>query len=187
VVDNNVAIITSANLTAGGLYRNYEYGLEVTEQTLVSRIRTDIHEYGLLGASVGYDRLRAFCSVAKELRQLFNRKLKTVSNKLAREFEEKVQTAEDELIRMRLTGGAMHTVFENTLMYLLKRHGPMTTRQLHPIIASIHSDLCDDTIDRVIDGQHFGKKWKHAVRTAQQHLKKNGFITLKDKRWALTD
>ena len=45
-------------------------------------------------------------------------------------------------------------------------------------VAAIHPDLCDDSVDRVINGIHFGKKWKHAVRTAQQSLKNKGTIVL---------
>jgi hypothetical protein len=55
----------------------------------------------------------------------------------------------------------------------------MPTAELHPLIQRIHPDLCDDSVDRVIDGKHFGKKWKHAVRTAQQHLKKIGKVELR--------
>ncbi|MEK7270344.1 MAG: hypothetical protein AAB215_05290 [Planctomycetota bacterium] len=50
-------------------------------------------------------------------------------------------------------------------------------------IQNIHPDICDDSIDRVIDGQHFGKKWKHFVRSAQQHLKQRGEIRLQNGRW----
>jgi hypothetical protein len=45
--------------------------------------------------------------------------------------------------------------------------------------------LCDDEVDRVIDGRHFGKKWKHAVRTAQQHLRRKGLIALEGELWRL--
>jgi len=61
----------------------------------------------------------------------------------------------------------------------------MSTEELHPLIQEAFPDLCDDDIDRIIDGRHFGKKWKHAVRTAQQHLKKKGLIKLKGGEWQL--
>lgn len=88
-------------------------------------------------------------------------------------------------MRLRLAGGAVHTVFARTIEYLLRRHGPMSTKQIHPLIASIPPDLCDDSVDRVIDGKRFGKKWKHAVRTAQQQLKKKGLIEYVDGAWRL--
>ncbi len=37
----------------------------------------------------------------------------------------------------------------------------------------------------VINVQHFGKRWKHAVRNAQQYLKRTGQIVFDGKRWAL--
>jgi len=63
--------------------------------------------------------------------------------------------------------------------------GPATAVELHTAVQKIHPDLCDDAVDRVIDGKHSGKKWKHAVRTAQQHLKKTGQIQLIEGRWQI--
>jgi hypothetical protein len=80
----------------------------------------------------------------------------------------------------------MHTVFAKTILYLLTHYGPLSTDQLHPKIKAINPDLCDDTIDRVIDGKSFGKKWKHAVRSAQQQLKKRGLVKLEGEHWRLT-
>lgn len=52
----------------------------------------------------------------------------------------------------------------------------MRTGELNPLIQQLIPDLCDDMIDRVIGGVHFGKKWKHFVRIAQQALKRDGII-----------
>ena len=62
----------------------------------------------------------------------------------------------------------------------------MSTEQLHLYVQQIHPDLCDDSIDRVIDGKHYGKKWKHYVRNSQQHLKAKGLIELTNGNWHLT-
>jgi len=183
VADEQVAIVTSANLTAGGLFRNYEYGIELSDCTLVRRMRKDILEYAELGAVVGRLELKAYCSAAIRLRGAFERNRRSVSADLQKEFKEKIRTVADDLIRLRLGEGALHTVFGKTIQYLLRRYGPMTTRRLHPLVASIHPDLCDDTVDRIIDGKRFGKKWKHAVRTAQQDLKKKGIIEFDGREW----
>jgi hypothetical protein len=45
--------------------------------------------------------------------------------------------------------------------------------------------MCDDSIDRVIDGVHFGKKWKHMVRNTQQFLKSRREIELREGLWRL--
>lgn len=185
VSDTKRAIITSGNLTAGGLMLNYEYGIQLTEPGVVEEVRRDVMNYADLGALVGVEQLLSYCQAAEKVRAAFQRQQNSAARALRQEFERTRRVAEDELIRMRLAGGAMHTVFAKTVLYLLQRHGPLRTEQIHGMIESIHPDLCDNSVDRVIDGKNFGKKWKHAVRTAQQNLKHKGLIELRNDRWAL--
>lgn len=187
IADSRMAIIGSANLTAGGLFQNHEYGVEVSDSALVQRIREDIVGYSELGATVAYDVLVRYSAIAEELRQFDAQQRSSASAIIRRHFQQTVRRAEDELVRARLSGGAVHTVFERTIEFLLRREGPLSTQQLHPMIAAIHPDLCDHTVDRVIDGKHYGKKWKHAVRTAQQHLKKRAIIREHGGVWQLTE
>ena len=72
-----------------------------------------------------------------------------------------------------------------TILYLL-RDGPMATTEIHSHIQNIHPDLCDDDIDRVINGIHHGKRWKHLVRAAQKHLKDREMIDRSGRKWHLT-
>lgn len=181
IADGKVAIITSANLTAGGLYHNYEYGVEIDDRSSVRRIRDDIIAYSELGASLDRVRLETYCKAASELQDTYQRRQSSLST----EFARKIQAAEDDLIRFRLAGRPVTHVFEQTILYLLRTHGPLATVELHPKIKEIHPDLCDDTVDRVIDGHHHGKKWKHAVRTAQSHLKANGRVVFDGRVWSL--
>jgi hypothetical protein len=60
----------------------------------------------------------------------------------------------------------------------------LMTVTLHDLIEQIHPDLCDNSVDRIIDGKRFGKKWKHAVRTAQQQLKRKGLVTIENGAWS---
>jgi hypothetical protein len=187
IADDRAAIITSGNLTAGGLVSNFEYGVAFDEPSLVERVKNDLEEYASLGAILGDEQLASFCEASERVRHAFREQTANVARKVREEFQRQARIAEDQLIRARLAGGATHTVFAKTILYLLKRHGPLKTVEQHPLIQAIHPDLCDDSIDRVIDGQHFGKKWKHAVRTAQQQLKAAGRIELgQDRRWVLT-
>jgi len=186
VVDQKIAIVTSANLTAGGLEHNYEYGIKISELLIVKEIAQDIISYSDLGAMISPQNLDNYSHIADRLRNTYKKQQNSIVKSVRKEFEKEILSAEDELIRMRLSGGAMHTVFAKTILYLLKRYGPLPTEQMHPKIEVIHPDLCDNNIDRVIDGKHFGKKWKHAVRTAQQQLKKTGLIFLSGDRWTLS-
>jgi len=184
IADENAAIVTSANLTAGGLFRNFEFGIQLRGNQIVCGICKDITDYGALGAEVPLNQLRAFCEVANELLGLFERQRRQ-TRLVTQEFQRSFRSAEDTLIRLRLAGGPIHTVFARTIEYLLRSRGAMTTEQMHPLIQAIHPDLCDDSIDRVIDGKRFGKKWKHAARTAQQQLKKRVIVKYESGLWWL--
>ena len=185
VSDAKRAVITSGNLTAGGLMLNYESGVQITDPEVVDEVRRDVINYADLGALVNAEQLLSYCQAAEKVRAAFQRQQNSAAKALRQEFERTRRVAEDELIRMRLAGGAMHTVFAKTVLYLLQRHGALRTEQIHGMIESIHPDLCDNAVDRVIDGKSFGKKWKHAVRTAQQNLKHKGLIELRNDRWTL--
>ena len=106
---------------------------------------------------------------------------------IGRDFDVVAREVRDQLVKLRLREGPMHAVFAATIEFLIRQHGPLATKELHERTAAIHPDLCNDDIDRIIDGRSFGKKWKHALRSAQQHLKKQGRIQLSDGRWELVE
>ena len=184
VKDSEKAIVTSGNLTAGGLDTNYEYGLKVLDAPTAAAINCDITEYAGLGALVPVETLDIYSKKAVELRDLYKAQERELRRADTR-FRNALRGAADDLTRLRLAGGPMHTVFAATILYLLAKHGPLLTIDLHPRVEAMHPDLCDNSVDRVIDGKRFGKKWKHAVRTAQQQLKKRGRIALIDDKWTL--
>lgn len=187
VADDERAIVTSANLTAGGLYRNLEYGIEIDDASVVRGIKTDLIAYAQLGASVPQEQLVRYAEAVDRLHVSLVREQLAARVSLRERFRESLGMIEDDLLRLRLAGGAVHTVFAKTVEYLLRTHGALATVDLHPMIASIHPDFCDDSIDRVIDGKRFGKKWKHAVRTAQQQLKSQGAIAYENGVWRLAE
>lgn len=184
VKDAEKAIVTSGNLTAGGLDVNYEYGLKVLDAPTAAAIHRDVTDYAELGAYVPIEALSLYSRKAAELRDLYRAQERAVRRADTR-LRHGLAAAADDLIRLRLGRGPMHAVFAATILYLLAKHGPMLTTELHPRVQALHPDLCDDSVDRVIDGQRFGKKWKHAIRTAQQHLKKQGRVELVNGKWTL--
>jgi HKD family nuclease len=187
VADSARAVITSGNLTLGGLALNYEYGVAVEDAHLVETVRRDIEEYAQLGAKMGSEQLAVYCQAANRVREALLQQRKAIAQTARLLFDEAFQNAADELIRIRVAGGPIHTVFAKTIVYLLNREGPLTTPELHRLIERIHPDLCDNAVDRVINGVRFGKKWKHAVRTAQQALKRRGVVQLDGTHWRLIE
>lgn len=177
------AIITSGNLTRGGLSINYEYGIGIDDPATVTIIRNDVLDYSGLGAPISQQSLFKYCKIAMRVRDSFREQMSKVAKEAREEFRESFREAEDELIKIRLIKGPMHTVFSTAILYFLKQNGPLETRRIHGFIEDAYPDLCDNTVDRVIDGEHHGKKWKHAVRTAQQHLKERGLVEYVNGRW----
>lgn len=185
IADENEAIVSSANLTVHGLSLNYEYGVRITDSDSVRRIREDLLEYAGLGNIVPRLEIERLAQTARDLRELSQRIEREARRTLQEEFRRRLGEAETELMEIRASGRTTNGIFADTIIYLLRKHGAMRTVELHPLIQQLHPDLCDDSIDRVIKGVHFGKKWKHYVRNAQQCLKQRGIIDFDGSRWYL--
>jgi len=185
VTDTTMAIITSSNLTTAGLHRNQEYGVLLRDPATVLKIREHLIKLASLGNIVPLEALSVIAAAVQDLLEIRRRTERSARRKLREMFAERARNTRLELLKVRARQMTTHGIFCRTVLYLLEEKGPLPTRQLHPLVQQIHPDLCDDTIDRVIDGVHFGKRWKHYVRNAQQALKREGQIKLENGRWTL--
>jgi HKD family nuclease len=185
VADTTEAIVTSGNLTAGGLVENYEYGVATRDEEAISVIREDLEEYAGLGVQVTRKELDRYVEAAQEVRVKHREQQKSQEEAARKNFEDALLRAREELIRLRLKGESTNATFAKTILYLLRKNGPMETKELHPHIQRIHPDLCDDSVDRVVAGENYGKRWKHRVRSAQSTLKQRGDIKLEEGKWKL--
>ncbi len=189
IIDEKIGIITSANLTGGGLIGNFEYGILLKNREMVASIKNDMLEYYSFGNIFDretLEKIRNEVELLREKRELKERIPKSSElDKLLKAREENIET---EILKNRIKGGkTINSIFADTILYILKKKGPLSTEEMHPLIQALHPDICDDSIDRVINGQHFGKKWKHLVRNAQQFLKRKGLIYLKNGKWHLSE
>lgn len=188
VFDLNSAIITSGNLTQGGLAINREYGVILRDHDLVRSVRDDVLRYAALGSDVNADALAAVADAVGRAAVVRQQVDQGVSEALRSLLRQRTEEAEVELLKARAQGKTTHGIFCDTILYLLAERGPLTTRELHPLVQRIHPDVCDDSLDRVIGDVHFGKKWKHYVRISQVGLRRRGLIARQDDgRWALAD
>lgn len=185
IADNKAAVVTSSNLTSGGLINNREYGVLLRHPDDVAQIRNDLITYAALGNIVPLETLRILSQATSDLKLHRQRAERSINNKLRKVFEQRTEEARIELLRTQARGKTTHGIFCDMVLYLLRKHGELTTIEIHPLVQQINPDLCDDTIDRVIDGVHFGKKWKHHVRNAQQALKRQGVIDFDGTKWLL--
>jgi len=141
-----------------------------------------------LGGVVSLEFLGAVEDKVTEL----NKKQERVESNLAtRNLRKEVRRSETELqdifLANRLrTGQTINSLFSDTILLLLRRElGGLTTQQIHAEVQKVHPDICDDSIDRVVNGQHFGKRWKHYVRRAQEFLKDKDLVVRVDGKWRL--
>lgn len=187
LIDKKIGIITSANLTSGGLIHNFEYGVLIDNQNTVLNIKEDMSNYYSLGNILDEEVLKKISDKAKQLSKINKKRNVYLENStIGKLLKEELDTIEFELLKNRIKEGrTINAIFSDTILYLLKKKGELRTDELHPLIQAIHPDICDDSIDRVINGQHFGKKWKHLVRNAQQSLNKNGLIRLQENKWQI--
>jgi len=184
VADSKRAVVTSSNMTTNGLARNFEYGVLLDDPGLVSQVQRDIRDYANLASPISSSELRAFAEIVRDLRSLRQEAERKWRSAIRREFDKRVAQADYAILRVRAAGRAPHAIFADAILHFLRRR-PASTEELHQWVQAVHPDLCDDTVDRVIDGKHFGKKWKHAVRTAQQYLRRQGLLELREGHWRL--
>lgn len=178
--DLKQAIITSGNLTYGGLYENFEYGIHTKELEYISIIENDLISYSELGVKLSNSMISDIYKKANNLIDILGNENK--KNKKIKDFIDDFETY---LIKPKVENGKIHSIFEKTILYILKKEKSLNTYHINQMVQNIHPELCDDNTDRIIDGTSYGKKWKHIVRTAQQNLKKKNEIKLIEKKWQL--
>ena len=184
IADSHFALVTSANLTRPGMEFNYEYGVGIERMDEVRVVRADIEAYSRLGGAVSRDVVATLKSAANEVRQDYQALKAEAVAKLRKKVGKALETAETQFLRAHVGDRTAHSLFVDAIRYCLSRH-PSSTRALHEQVRTLLPDLCDDSRDLVINGQHFGKKWKHTVRTAQVFLRRKGEIRLIGKEWHL--
>lgn len=198
VANEHTAIVTSANLTNGGLRRNHELGVAITDPDGVRDIADGLREYGNLGVLVPADALTELDSMAQQAQTSKATVDRSVSNIAVATHNAIRSNMNERLVELRTAGEAFTTnprasitaQFCDAIRYVLRQNGPMSTRDMNPIIQNLLPELCDDEVDRIINGVTFGRKWKHQVRNAQVQLRRDGSIVQEGGRnspWRLTN
>jgi phosphatidylserine/phosphatidylglycerophosphate/cardiolipin synthase-like enzyme len=184
IADSDLAVITSANLTMGGLKGNYEYGVSIESRDVVTRIRKDMEDYACIGNPLTDEELASLCDLGGRLRAAAKKLSRTTEGPDSRQFQALLRKMRSPVLEAQVGRRTTNAVFSNAVRFVL-RDGPLSTRQIHPKIKELLPDLCDDHAELIINGQRFGKQWKHDVRNAQVTLSKAGIIALERGKWVL--
>ena len=119
LADDSSAIITSGNLTEGGLRLNYEYGVSVVDAAAVVHVRKDIESYASLGALLRLEQLSAYIAAAEEARVAFGDQQRSTRRSAQKVYEEALERADIELLKLRVAGDSVHSILSKTVVYLL--------------------------------------------------------------------
>ena len=86
-----------------------------------------------------------------------------------------MREARPEFVAAQVGGRTKHAVFGEAIRFVLAQ-GPLSTAAIHEQVSALLPDLCDDAKPLTINGQTFGRVWKHDVRNAQLDLRRRGVI-----------
>ena len=156
LIDNKIGIITSANLTRGGLINNFEYGVLIDDENLISNIKEDMLKYRSLGNILDKSLLEKINEEANEIYRIKNETDEIIKKtQLANLLRKSAEKLDVDLLKNRIRGGkTINAIFSETILYLLEKKGALRTDELHLLIQAIHPDICDDSVDRVLSLIH---------------------------------
>lgn len=177
VADEAAAIVTSANLTRSGLERNLEYGALFEDPAHVRAVRRDMLAFARLGSEVDAETIAALAPLEAELRETRADLEAHASPDAQRRFAEALRQARQPLASAQVGRRSANAVFGEAIRVALAR-GPLATPDIHAHVRDLLPALCDDSETLVINGERFGKAWKHRIRNAQQQLRRRGAIAL---------
>ena len=189
VADNHAAIVTSGNLTRGGLRDNCEYGVYIDDPKMVRKIASDMRKHINRGEVWPLDKIQR-CAEASESLRSKRATLESARASLRQQFEnqfDQTDEARESLELRRNPGESLHSIFGRAVIHVLERNGtPMEAGEMSPLIQNLLPDLCDDS-ELTNDGRE--KKWLHDVRSARVTLQRRGLIAFDSQqgRWRLTD
>ena len=186
VADEAFAIITSGNLTQAALRTNHEFGVQFTEPEFVRQIADCMRKYCSQGTEVSIGELEVLAEKSRYLRTKYRDLIEGVTHSAGKDFQEALLATKDVLpVWAEVPGDSETPVFARAILEILK-DGPLSTRDIHPIIEGLHPYLCDNSVYQVHNGTRLGRRWKHLVRSAQRHLKRRGLIVNSEGKWYLS-
>ncbi len=185
VFDESRAVVGSANLTTSALDFNFEYSVALTDPLLVQQVIADIGAYARLGSEVRKENIAELSAMVGTLAAEHRRRQRSASKEAEEAFRNALVGADRTFSETLVGERSAQETFSEAVLYVLSDR-PAATREIHPQVQQLLPDLCDDNEELVINGDRFGKAWKHQVRNAQQSLKRRGLIDLTDGKWHLT-
>jgi HKD family nuclease len=171
IVDNLLAVITSANLTNGGLRSNFEYGVVFDEPETIKNIKKDVLDYASLGHIFDREFLVKIHEESKKIERIQAKKSTQRNDSDLKALLSGHQKVESILTTRYEDTETRHSIFTKTVMFLLQKHKQLTTHELYEFVREIHPEMCDDAIE-----YHNEKRWKIEIRQALFFWRRKGMV-----------
>ena len=188
VADEVTAIVTSGNLTRAGLDTNLEYGAILRAPELVQKVRSDMRSLSQLGSPISADVFDSLLPLEESIREARANVIDSATEVARARFDAILKEARPALASIQVGTRTANSVFSEAITYVLADRVPRPTTTIASAVKQLLPDLCDDYEELLINGQRFGKAWKHRVRNAQQYLKNAGRISYEKstREWRLS-
>jgi phosphatidylserine/phosphatidylglycerophosphate/cardiolipin synthase-like enzyme len=173
IIDELLAVITSANLTYGGIKSNFEYGVLIDDKKTIKTVKQDVLDYASLGLVFDKDFLSKIFQESQKIEKVQEKQIKNRTDsdlKLLLEQQQKIDTL---LVKPYENKEARHSIFAKTIQYLLEKNQQLSTEEIYQLVQDIHPEMCDDNF-KYKNGE---KKWKIEVRQARFFLQRKGLVT----------
>ncbi|MDR2587866.1 MAG: phospholipase D-like domain-containing protein [Spirochaetales bacterium] len=171
IIDESYAIITSANLTNGGIRTNFEYGVLIDDSQLIKTIKQDVLDYVSLGHIFDKPFLARIHKESQKIERVQDKTFKERNDFELKLLLEQGQKINDIFIKRYKNKETRHSIFVKTVRFLLENHSQLTTLDLYELVKDIHPEMCDDTIE-----YHNEKRWKIEVRQALFFWRRKGIV-----------
>lgn len=191
IADDQAAIVTSGNLTTSALDRNREYGVLFHEKEAVQEIRAHMLALTSIGSPVDLEVIESLIPVEAELRNAEAELVRSATPAAQQHFNAIVKRAHPMLVATQVGSRSANAVFGEAIRFVLSKGplagAPQKTPAIEREVQRLLPDLCDDSEELIINGQRFGKRWKHRLRNAQQHLVQSGVLVhdSSTRQWSL--
>ncbi|MDR3287463.1 MAG: phospholipase D family protein [Prevotellaceae bacterium] len=173
IIDELFAVITSANLTYGGIKSNFEYGVLIDDKKTIKTVKQDVLDYASLGLVFDKDFLSKIFQESQKIEKVQEKQIKHRTDTDLKLLLEQQQKIDILLVKPYENKEARHSVFAKTIQYLLEKNKQLTTEEIYQLVQDIHPEMCDDNF-KYKNGE---KKWKIEVRQARFFLQRKGLVT----------
>jgi HKD family nuclease len=172
IVDESLAVITSANLTFGGLKSNFEYGVLIDDAKTIKTVKRDVLDYASLGHVFDRVFLTKIYEESQKIERIQEKPSKQRKDSDLRLLLNQQQKIDTILVSRYEDKETRHSIFVKTIEFLLQKHKQLTTQEIYALVQDIHPEMCDDAV-KYSNGE---KKWKIEVRQARFFLQRKEIV-----------